>query len=331
MNKYRLNFIGNTRLSRSEFKGLPKHFFNFVPFPELIKKSADQTSLIDVIGYVVQKDELKEKDKEGGTLKRIDVVLEDLEFKLHINVIDDHGSSTFVLFDQVASLLMNQTAEALKASMPKDAPSSEFPPQFDALIEKVYLFKVEVTKNNINESYQSYAVKRIFKEKEFIDQFKRIHSIQGFDDMSSTSTFELEKHDGLYQATDLCNGTGLIVDELGERFIGATVIMGTNANGKVHISRMDLVPSNSKFPIKFRRRQFPIEIGFAMKINKSQGQPLSQVGVFLLRPVFTHGQLYVTLSRVRSRKGLKLCILDEAGKQQTSTLNVVFKEVFENG
>ncbi|XP_057444960.1 uncharacterized protein LOC130737219 [Lotus japonicus] len=132
------------------------------------------------------------------------------------------------------------------------------------------------------------------------------------------------------QAAGLCNGTRLIVNELGEHFIGATVITGTNVNDKVHILRMDLVPSDSKFPIKFRRRQFPIAICFAMTINKSQGQTLSQVGLFLPRPVFTHGQLYVALSRVRSRKCLKLCILDEGGKQQTSTVNVVFKEVFGN-
>ncbi|XP_057418166.1 uncharacterized protein LOC130712347 [Lotus japonicus] len=114
----------------------------------------------------------------------------------------------------------------------------------------------------------------------------------------------------LDQAAGLCNGTRLIVNELGERFIGATVITGTNVNDKV--------------------RQFPIAIYFAMTINKSQGQTLSQVDLFLPRPVFTHGQLYVALSRARSRKGLKLCILDEGGKQQTSTINVVFKEVFGN-
>eukprot|EP00660_Eupelagonema_oceanica_P003746 gene3746-biopygen3074 len=35
-----------------------------------------------------------------------------------------------------------------------------------------------------------------------------------------------------------------------------------------------------------------------MSINKSQGQTLRRVGVNLQRPCFTHGMLYVALSRV---------------------------------
>ncbi|XP_057418600.1 uncharacterized protein LOC130712803 [Lotus japonicus] len=45
------------------------------------------------------------------------------------------------------------------------------------------------------------------------------------------------------QAPGLCKGSRLIVDEPSERFICATAITGTNANDKVHISRMNLVHS----------------------------------------------------------------------------------------
>jgi len=67
-----------------------------------------------------------------------------------------------------------------------------------------------------------------------------------------------------------------------------------------------------------------------MTINKSKGQTLSKVGLYLPCPVFTHGQLYVEISRVTTKKELKILILDEDGKVSNTTTNVVYKEIFEN-
>ncbi|KAJ3702053.1 hypothetical protein LUZ61_005758 [Rhynchospora tenuis] len=45
-----------------------------------------------------------------------------------------------------------------------------------------------------------------------------------------------------------------------------------------------------------------------MTINKSQGQSLDRVGVYLSEPVFAHGQLYVALSRTTSPDGLSILL-----------------------
>jgi ATP-dependent exoDNAse (exonuclease V) alpha subunit len=61
-------------------------------------------------------------------------------------------------------------------------------------------------------------------------------------------------------------------------------------------------------------------VRFAMTINKSQGQTLGHVGLYLTRPIFTHGQLYVAVSRVKTRIGLKILIIDDFKKKQKRIL-----------
>ena len=51
-----------------------------------------------------------------------------------------------------------------------------------------------------------------------------------------------------------------------------------------------LKSKDREFPFEWCRRHFPVRVGFAMTSNKSQGQTLLNVGVWLNDRCFGHGQ-----------------------------------------
>lgn len=133
----------------------------------------------------------------------------------------------------------------------------------------------------------------------------------------------------------LCNGTRLIVVDLSRHLIKARIISQCNHGDTVLIPRVDLAPSDTTLPFILKRRQFPIIPAYAITINKSQGQTFDHVGINLQTAVFSHGQLYVALSRSRNPNQVKVRI--EPNPQQGSLLkdgrqftrNVVFHEIFQ--
>ncbi|XP_025612068.1 uncharacterized protein [Arachis hypogaea] len=54
------------------------------------------------------------------------------------------------------------------------------------------------------------------------------------------------------QTLGLCNGTRLIVNELGNNVIGAAVVTGRNIGDKVYITKMNLILLDSGIPFKFQ-------------------------------------------------------------------------------
>ena len=100
------------------------------------------------------------------------------------------------------------------------------------------------------------------------------------------------------------NGTRMIVlSVVNSSATGAPayIVCAAWKSGKfreVLIPRAKIV-SEADVPFSWMRQQFPLQLCFAMTINKSQGQTMkSRVGVVLTSGVWTHGMLYVALGRV---------------------------------
>ncbi len=125
----------------------------------------------------------------------------------------------------------------------------------------------------------------------------------------------------------LVKNTRVVIMHIGRRIITVRILRGAGGVGSmdtedVLISR---IPFNATLPSGHTlvRRQFPLAPAYATTFNSCQGLTLDVVGVDLTRPVFSHGQLYTALSRIRHRSHAKVRL----HPWQKTTKNVTYHEV----
>jgi ATP-dependent exoDNAse (exonuclease V) alpha subunit len=125
------------------------------------------------------------------------------------------------------------------------------------------------------------------------------------------------------------NGTRLIVLRVhrsGSTGAPLFVVCCYWKDGEMHevvIPRAKVVASDD-MPFAWVRQQFPLQLCWAMTINKSQGQTLrSRVGVVLTSGVWAHGMAYVALGRVTDPANLRVA----APGNGTVVVNVVYHDV----
>lgn len=73
------------------------------------------------------------------------------------------------------------------------------------------------------------------------------------------------------QSLGLCNGTRMVVSKCLKYTLLCEIMSGTHAGTKHLIPRMEICPTDTSLPFELIRLQFPLQICFAMTINKAQG------------------------------------------------------------
>ena len=129
----------------------------------------------------------------------------------------------------------------------------------------------------------------------------------------------------------LCNRTRIMPTRCGKNIFEGEIMGGIYDGEKVLLSKTRLLSkeNNPRCPVPYVRTQYLIRTAAASTVNKSQGQSMDTIGINLqARQIFSHGQLYVALSRVT--KQVNLHIIGPTTNEYTNERwmkNVVYKQM----
>ncbi|QCD87070.1 Nucleic acid-binding [Vigna unguiculata] len=95
-------------------------------------------------------------------------------YKLRLRVINATDSTTFVVFDRDASAMLKKSCSDILDLQDKNTVVGNLPKEFEVLIDKTYMFKVEC-KNDYNSKFdQSFRVKKVCMDEKVIKSFSDV-------------------------------------------------------------------------------------------------------------------------------------------------------------
>ncbi len=98
----------------------------------------------------------------------------------------------------------------------------------------------------------------------------------------------------------IVNGTMLRLLNIRQHTVQFEILTG-KSKGSIDIftkAVFTITPEASGLPFTIMRKQYPVIPAYCLSVHKAQGQTLQCVGLIFESDPFTHGQLYVALSRV---------------------------------
>ena len=126
----------------------------------------------------------------------------------------------------------------------------------------------------------------------------------------------------------LVKNVRVVVAQVGTRLITVGLLKGVAGGMNQMDNELILIPricftTTLASGHTLLRRQFPLAPAYSTTFNSCQGLTLDMLGVDLTRPVFSHGQLYTALSRIRHRSHAKVRLRPG----ETTTTNVTYHEI----
>ncbi|XP_074306401.1 uncharacterized protein LOC141641646 [Silene latifolia] len=89
-------------------------------------------------------------------------------YKVVFKVEDDSGSASLLMFCREMIQLIQKTTVDLRETLIKNGEDGLFPIEFDDLLEKQFLFKLNISEYNLSKNYKVYTVSRITDDPELL-------------------------------------------------------------------------------------------------------------------------------------------------------------------